>query len=42
MTKGTQNPIPLLTRVWKLWNKHSKILVIEGFPMVPRGGPDIP
>jgi len=41
MIKGTQNSTPLLTQVWKLWNKHSKILVIEGFRTVPRDGPDI-
>jgi hypothetical protein len=42
MTKATQNAIPLITQVWKLWNKHSKILVIEGFPTIPKDGPDIP
>jgi hypothetical protein len=41
MTKGTQNAVPLITQVWKLWNKHRKILVIEGFPIIPRVGPDI-
>jgi hypothetical protein len=42
VTKGTQNAMSLITEVWKLWNKHSKILVIEGFPMIPRAGHDIP
>lgn len=42
MTKGTQNSIPLITQIWKLWNRHCKILVIEGFPMIRKVGPDIP
>jgi hypothetical protein len=42
MTKGTQKSIPLIIQIWKIWNKHCKIIVIEGFSIIPRVGPDIP